>query len=319
MKTYNIVDHNGYGTMHKLISNLENNFENQYLLTLSNCIQENKEKTEYFNKIVNEKNRLICIHSSGSKSGIILDNYGKIFGNAKNVVIFLHVSYDYLILKKKKKFLDNLSELCEKYNILIIVPSKEVMQQYKSKGFNCKVLQMGIPDIQKKKFYFESHDYLKKYYNKIITTCCSSKEIYQHVKGIDLFSQLINKNNLNDKALIAGIDLENKIIDSKKFTEDEFLNILCHSKMYVQLSRYESYNITACQAKRFKVPTILLNTEGTPSCMLNNVFNNLEEIEELIVRNDLDSLKTEELYNDSLIRESLSNFNENLESLFKGE
>ena len=106
----------------------------------------------------------------------------------------------------------------------------------------------------------------------------------------------------------------------KKFNEDDFLNVLYHSKAYIQLSIFESYNITAIQSKRFKIPTILLSAEGNESCMMGNTFRNINEICYKIreVNNNLiDNKIIKELYNDSIIRESLSRFNSDLIKMTK--
>ena len=88
--------------------------------------------------------------------------------------------------------------------------------------------------------------------------------------------------------------------------------------MYIQCSKYESYNITAIQAKRFKKPVLLLDTEGTSYCMNGYVFKNNSDIENEIKKIESNNYNYDlinELYYDSLRRENLDNFKNQIEKV----
>ena len=172
-------------------------------------------------------------------------------------------------------------------------------------------------------YYYTNIKKNEKYYDKIVTVCASENIAYYSAKGIDNFIELVTKENMQKNSLIAGINnYNNSNILMKKFNEKDFLNILCHSKIYIQLSLFESYNITAVQAKRFKIPVILLNAEGNSTCMNGDTYTSIDEIRKKIievVNGIYNTEKLEKNYNDSILRESLENFNSNLLSLFEEE
>lgn len=86
--------------------------------------------------------------------------------------------------------------------------------------------------------------------------------------------------------------------------------------MYLQFSRFESYNITAVQAKRMRIPVLLLDSEGNSSCMKGDVYSSEEELEQElfnILHNKVSIKKIEANYKDSIERENLFNFKQDLE------
>jgi len=315
MNIYHFIDFPGFGTVHKLITELgENHSDNKVIMPINGKIVIDNDLI----KKINEEECIIIIHASGRLDSYYLHNYKRLFIN-KRLYMFMHVSPKYLILKKRDQMFKHLKEFVEYYNGCILTPSKQTTQAYIKYGLRTKTIQMGIKNIKQNKKYYNYIPELSEFYDKIITTCTSDEEIYRKIKGVDRFERLLNKLKIKNLGLICGNDnIENLNIKCKKFTTDQFLNILCHSKAYVQLSRLETYNLTAVQAKRFKIPVFLLRTEGTPFCMNGNVYKNLKDLElelKQVIAGNIDIRKIERLYQDSLTRESLENFNRELLSL----
>ena len=304
LMVYHFIDHSGWGTMHNIILPLCKKYKNHKMFTLDSFSSELEIRNLKF-----YKNYMIIIHYSGSKSSYFIENYKKLFGN-KKIYIFMHTSVNYQIFKKRDNFINKLKD----ENLIILVPSKEVAVQYKKYGINATPIQLGI-NIDTKKYKKHKKE-LAPYYNKIITTCNSKNDVYRYVKGIDRFEKLIYSLNLEDDALIAGYNYEGSKIKSYKFSEEDFLNILDNSKVYVQLSRYETYNISAVQAKRLKIPVLLLNVEGTASCMKKYVLKNENDLKlklQNILHGDYNKKVINHNYKDSKKRENLVNFKRALE------
>lgn len=307
---YHIIDHQGFGTIHKLLIPLCRNNEQHKLIIY------NDEKS--LNQIKNEDNCSIVIHSTASRKSNFLYNFLNYF-NDKKVYIFMHVSANYQLYKKRQDVLDYLKKLTEEYNITVLTPATEVTQQYLNYGINSKTIQLGLDysDID-----LEYNPNLSLYYNKIITTCSSDNDVYKFIKGIDIYERFITKNGLEKYSLVAGTDNSNNTqVLCKKFDEKDFINILAHSTMYVQFSRFESYNLTASYAKILRIPVLLLNSEGNYSCMRGNVYDNYSLLEKdalSILKGNKNEELINNLYNDSINRESIYNFGNELEKTVRG-
>ena len=146
---------------------------------------------------------------------------------------------------------------------------------------------------------------------------------YKKIKGIDKFYKLINDLSLEDRALIAGCNLQDSKIESIKLNHDDFLNVLMHSIVYIQLSKYDSYNITAVEAKQFKIPIILSNIEGhiesaDQGYLVNNVVEAKNILQE-IIDGDFDKSIVQMNYSNSIINESVESFYERFKILEKNE
>lgn len=310
MNFYHIIDHTGYGTLHKLILPLCSTYNNHKMYTP--YLKKYKLNNDILNKIVIDKKGIIVIHSTGREKNIYLTNIEKFFPN-KKIYIFMHVS-----LKNRMNLINYLHKTSTTENIIILTPSQEVTKQYIDYGFKAITIQLGILNIEQDKYITKFIPRLSKYYNKIITTCASNNNLYNYAKGIDIFEKIILNNNWKDIALIAGTNSKNFTINCKNFSERDFLNILSHSKVYIQLSRYEAYNITAIQAKKLKIPTLLLNSEGTFSCMNGYVYDKIDDIVfELknILNNNYDKEKIEACYIDSISRETIQEFKNSFDKL----
>ena len=310
MKVYHLIDHEGFGTIHRLLIPLCQKYNNHIMLTPYD------ENNKLSNTDINEMrldSSMIIIHSTGRTNTYLLNNIFKLFN--KKIYVFFHTSYNYQKYKNRENNMIYFKNLQSKYSIGFLVPSVDIKNQYKRHGFkDVHNIQLGIINIENINKYFEYNPKLEKYYNKIITTCSSDNPDYYYIKGIDRYLKLIHKHNLENISLIAGINKDNS--DTfKKFNQEEFLNVLCHSKAYIQFSRYESYNLTATEAKRFKVPIVLLKCEGNSSCMNGNVYTKKEIDKKIenILKNKINHSLINELYLDSIKRENLEKFKESIE------
>lgn len=312
-RIYHLIDFEEIGTIYNLIHPLCREYDNHKLLTPLHF------KSALANNIIREINSIkdshIVIHTTGKNDSFFLNNFQNLFPD-KEVNIFMHVSYEYLRFKNRDREIIH-SVYSQNSKRSFFVPSEEVAQQYRLAGISCKTIQLGIPEIQDNKDYKRNVPELKEFYNKIITTCVRSTDLYKYIKGIDTFEKIIKKNKLEEHALITGIDNQSyDSIKSKYFTQADFLNVLYHSKMYLQFSRFESYNITAVQAKRMRIPVLLLDSEGNSSCMKGDVYSSKEELEQElfnILCNKVNIQKIEANYKDSIERENLFNFKQSLE------
>ncbi len=309
---YHIIDHNGFGTIHKLIIPLCKEGSNHKIIAYDNIKE--------IEKIILDKEAHIIIHSTASKKSNFIHDFLKYFKNRK-VYIFMHVSVNYQLYKGREDVINYLKYLSDNFQVSILTPSKEVTNQYCYSGIKATTIQLGI-DISGNELYQEDIDILSPYYKKIVTTCSSDKDEYKYIKGIDLYEKFVFDNNFLELSLIAGTNnSRNTKILCKRFDEKDFLNILSHSLMYVQFSRFESYNITASYAKRLRKPVLLLNTEGTYSCMNGIVYDNISDLTKeaiSILKNGPDCKLLYNLYRDSMQKESIENFREEFQKLIGG-
>ena len=309
---YHIIDHNGFGTMHKLITPLCKEGSIHKIVSYDNIYE--------LKNIMQDKQAHIIIHSTASKKSNFIHEFLNYFKD-RPVYIFMHVSVNYELYKGRGDVIEYLKYLTDNYPVTVLTPSKEVTNQYRNCGVKAKTIQLGI-DMGNKELYYADNSLLAPYYNRIITTCSSDNDEYKYIKGIDLYERFIFDNNLLDLSLVAGTDnSRNTRITCKRFEEKDFLNILAHSLMYVQFSRFESYNITASYAKLLRKPVLLLNTEGSYSCMNGLVYDYVNALtrEALnILRRGPDNKLICNLYNDSLRKESIENFSSEFQKVIGG-
>lgn len=309
MDIYHFIDHKGEGTIHQLLAPF-NDYSNHYIFSLddANSFVELFEMKQQYNE-----NKII-IHTSGGGGSVLLDHLFFSDSHFNNVFVFLHTSLKYQLYKNRLEFIEKLKYLFLNKHIGVLVPSICIVKQLSDQGIFAKPVQLGIK--LDKDLYLEDRKQLAPYYNKIVTTCASQNPDYQYVKGVDVFVDMLSLLHLEKESLIAGSKIEwcDNIV-SKFFPKNDFLNILSHSIAYVQMSRFESYNITAVQAKQLKIPVFLLSCEGNVECMSGNVYDSagvkkcISNITSGIVNKDL----IENLYQDSIRRESFDSFRLSLE------
>lgn len=287
-----IVEHEGYGTLHQLVQPLQ--------------LEENQ-KVFFTNDMVSFKFNLrdnYILHVTGHMYPII-SNLELLSKKGVKYSVFLHVAPNYYQFKKEKiSFLDYLENIQKKYNIRIFCPSENVATQYKKIGINVEFVQIGIEKIPRQVKRIE----LKPYYDKYVTICTSSDFRYRALKGIDIFTSQMEKIDQKDNALILGFNGEYMGIKCRKFSHNDFLNVLSHSKAYMQFSRTEAYNLTAVQAKQLKVPVLVSGIDGHIDCMKFNInlYHNESITPKLIEISSKEVLLKN--FEDSIQRESIGNF-----------
>jgi len=128
---------------------------------------------------------------------------------------------------------------------------------------------------------------------------------------LDKISYVLGNNN----KLFEGIT-------TKKVSQKTFFRYLKNSIAYVQLSRTESYNLSAIYAKLLKVPIIVSNIEGhKDNVKYGFKVNNLNEAGKILrgVLNSPNSPKIKKIiernYQDSLKRETLNSFRNSLNKI----
>lgn len=220
------------------------------------------------------------------------------------VALFLHTSPSYMEYQGREKSIDRIIMLY-KLGVHVLVPCRSIQTQLEQRNIMSYIIQMGIPHISKEK----EQNYLHEFFGKIITCCSENTPEYLYAKGIDYFERYITDNNLFSEALIVG-DALIPNIQSKRFPHDEFLRILQHSKMYIQFSRFEAYNITAVESKQLKIPVVLLDAEGVYDNVRHGfVCKNYSEMESvankvLLSKSSFAETAIDLNYKDSIFRET---------------
>ena len=296
-KFFHIIEHYPPGTIYNLIQPLTK-FRNHvvFLLKDKNDIKKLKENLSKYH------NYSVVLHCTG-RNLPVFEKAEEMF-NGMKLYIYMHVSFNYLKYNKRFEAIQRLKRLSQN-GVVVLVPSQEVAEQFTRKSIYSIVVRPGISLLQK-----TENSHLQQYYNKIITTCTESRKKYSKVKGINKLKKLLKNKTLREKLIILGTNKEIiKGVKSKKLSHNDFIDVLSHSLAYIQLSKYESYNITAVEAKQLQIPIILSKKEGHfESCshgfLVNNIFQakkalrkvlNREIEEEIIMKNYFDSLKNETL------------------------
>ena len=120
-----------------------------------------------FNMLKNNCFEIFVLHCTG-RNLPIFSKIEKFVTNVNknNLYIYMHVSYEYLVYKKRYNAINKL-KLLSKMGVVIISPSIEVANQYNNHCIESIVIEPGIT-----KFHIEYRKDLAKYYNKIVTTYC---------------------------------------------------------------------------------------------------------------------------------------------------
>lgn len=301
-----IIEHEGNGTIHHLIEPLQEDI-NQHVVCTCNLVNM---------KFIKE-NFCYILHVTGHMYPII-SHLEEILENNIKVFVFLHVAPNYFVFKRKEFFFEYLLNIQSKYDFKCFSPSNNVAQEYKKLGLKVQSIQVGFPKIQ---INIPSNVlYLRPYCDKYISICTSSDPRYIALKGINDFVDLVDRFNIRKEAIILGFDGMYRGVKCKRLDLNSFLYVLANSKAYIQLSKTEAYNLTALQAKRLKIPTLVSNIDGHMDCMKFNE-NHVQSILEF--ENKMKKVTTVECidqnYNDSINRESLENFIMQINKNVKGE
>lgn len=251
---------------------------------------------------------IFILHVTGRELPIF-NNIERI-ANKYKCAMFLHVSIAYMEFQKRFKAIERIAYLY-RTGVKLLVPCNSIQKQLLSKNLKSYVIQLGISDID----IHRNYNYLLPYCGKVVTCCSENTLQYLYAKGIDCYLKFIKENDMLSDALIVGTSLSDTSIPSKRFTHDEFLFILQNSKAYIQFSRFDSYNLTAVEAKRLRIPVILLECEGiSDNIKYGYVCKDFAEmnltIKEVLSCHHSSSINQviEQNYIDSIRRESLLSF-----------
>lgn len=291
-----IVEHEGYGTLHQLVNQLQIEPNQKVFFTHDMPVFKFNLSDTYI------------LHVTGHMYPII-SNLDILSRKCIKYLLFLHVAPNYFQFKQEKLFfLDYLKDIQRKYCIKILCPSENVARQYKDIGINVNYAQLRIEKIYELKRKIE----LQPYYNKYVTVCTSPDFRYIALKGVDIFVNQMEKITEKEDILILGFDGEYMGVKCRRLGYEDFLNVLSHSKAYIQFSRTEAYNLTAVQAKQLRIPVLVSNVDGHIDCMKLkcNLCKKDELLESIISK--INEVRTEEVitqnYRDSIQRESIDNF-----------
>lgn len=314
LKFLHLVDHDG--TIFQLVSPLTV-YPDHKILTSFSCSE--SKLIKLMNKMSKNKELIVILHATGNRKYFyslkrdLLKKFNRFY-------IFLHVSPKHFLIKNRMNEIVELRKLTKKYNLRILTTSKELKKEYFSYGLKAIPIQIGI-NFDKDKFHI-----MKQQSKKYITTVCTSEDrVYNYIKGIDRFYKLVRDLGLEEEAVILGnkSDMFKGII-SKRVSQKNFLKYLLNSKVYIQLSRTEAYNLSAVYAKLLKIPVIVSDVEGHKDNMRYGFrIKNLNEAK-LILGRILSNPKSpkikkviEKNYQDSLKRETLNNFRNSLNKLWQ--
>lgn len=293
-----IVEHFPKGTIYNLVFPLTKH-GHKLIYTPTDILSIN----EFFSY---PNNTIFVLHTTGRILPVFRNFYK--FVSKYRCALFLHVSLAYMEFQGRYEAIKHIKSLY-KIGVKILSPCAFIFNELQKMGIRSSVIQIGIPEFEIKKY-----ENLHKYCGKIITCCSENTQQYIFAKGIDDFERLVKSIGEPKMALIAGCEMES-CIDSRPFTHDEFLFVLSRSKMYVQLSKFESYNLTAVEAKRLNVPVVALNREGISDNIRYGFVCDDFEDSLLAAKNILEKSPTVKLskvlsrnHRDSVDRESDINF-----------
>ena len=115
-----LIDHDG--TIFRLISPLSK-FPEQYII--ESFSSSNEANIKLINKLAKNKELICILHATGNNKYFY--NIKKdLIKKFKNFYIFLHVSPNHFLIKKRMPELNNLKKIAKEYKIKILVPSKEI-------------------------------------------------------------------------------------------------------------------------------------------------------------------------------------------------
>lgn len=314
IKFIHLIDHDG--TIYSLVSPLSRFPEHQIITSFFNM---DKDQIKLIEKLSKDKEVKCILHATGNKKYFynLKERLARKFNN--RFYIFLHVSPSHFLIKDRLNELRVIKDLSNKFSLKILIPSKELSKEYSYYGLNTIPIQLGIDfDINN-----TARDFYSAEKEKIISVCTAEEGIYHYIKGVDQFSRLMKDLKLDKQSLVLGN--KNQLfegIKTKKVSQDIFLKYLRNSKAYIQLSRTESYNLSAVYAKRLKVPIIVSNIDGhKDNVKFGFKVNSLDEakkaLKTILTSPDSPKLKRilEDNYKDSLKRETLNNFRNSFNKL----
>ncbi len=303
-----IIEYPERGTLWRLLKDLTI-YPNHHIL---------ETKGQYVNLFSPNSNMFYIFHTSG-RSFPMVDSLIYLLNSGFKCCLFIHTAPDYIVQKGYPQFLEYVEELQKQFKIKVMVPSWSVKIDFARHNIECDAVRLGIfsPSV------IEPLNDLSYLTNKIITVNTNNKYEYKLAKGIDRFCEIVECLGLQHHVAILGVDGDNSDgIFRKKLSYQEFMWVLSKSRMYVQLSRSESYNITAIEARQLKIPLLLSNVGGHMDCNLDSIFlanskdDAITKMQNLLLYEKTDILsKIENNYIWSITNESLEAFRKKIESI----
>lgn len=308
MKKYvHIIEYMQRGPMWSLMHGLEQ-YDNHLILETQN---------RYMDLHEFDRNTIFVFHSSGKNFPMICELMNFLSKGLK-CAVFIHTLPDYIIEKGFEDFLPYIKDVKNRFGCIIMVPSSIAKQMFGEYGIDVEVVNLGIVPIR----ISSQIDYTKlgKYTNRIITVSTKNTSKYKKAKGIDRFYELMEMSGRKKEALVLGNESD-EVIENIKLTHDEFLYVLSTAKVYIQLSRSESYNISAIEAKQLKVPILVSDSTGHKDSVRDGFFRakNLaeanEKLSKILAMGSEVKDRIESNYNDSIDYESIYSFKKRIEQV----
>lgn len=245
------------------------------------------------------------VHCTGRRLPFF-DQMEKLLQRSRRRFIFLHVSLSYFRTMGRIEELKKIESIHKELGAIVLCPSQTVASSYRNAGIDATTVQLGIEEpiatVAQKNGW-------------IVTACTSDSKLYQYIKGVPEFIQLVHRLGVAERAAIIG--LENKV-DSKikrfRFSHSSCIDFLAGCTAYLQLSRSEAYNLTAVEAKRLGIPVIVSNIEGHKDNVrhgfrADSISDAADMLDKVLNRGPgLVCRSVEANKVDSCCRESLSNF-----------
>lgn len=304
-KYVHIIEYQERGSMWRLVNGLEI-YDNHVVL---------ETKGKYVKLSEYDKETIFIFHTSG-KNFPMINSLMEFLEDGKKCAVFIHTLPDYIIEKGFGDFLNYIKMVTSIFQCKVMVPSNAAKKMFATFDIKTEVVNLGIPSIKLSK----KIDYIKldKYTNKIITVSTKNTKKYKMAKGIDRFYELMRISGKEKEALILGNDCIEKI-ENIKLPHDEFIYVLSKAKLYIQLSRSESYNISAIEAKQLKIPVLVSNSTGHIDSVRDDFFRVKSIAEanmklyEILKMDDFVKKKIGYNYYDSIINDSIIAFKKRLE------
>lgn len=217
----------------------------------------------------------------------------------------------HFLAKGRNRELERVRSLTCAGRVRVLTPAREVSRLFAQVGIPSTPVQLGVERSSQRPSTERW---------RVTTVCTSSDLAYQRIKGLDRFIRLVTDAGLAHQALILGHDAPAEDgIERRRVPHDQFLRLLAESRAYVQLSRSETYNLSAVEAKRLRVPVIVSDAEGHRDNVRHGFrVRSLADARQKLVsicsrpESAVVSRAVARNYRDSLARESLERFHESL-------
>ncbi len=304
---YHIIEYPERNTLWRLLSDLTI-YKNHHIIETTGQYHSLKQ--------IGVDNNKLVFHASGRKFPMI-EALKEFLSDGYNCFVFVHTLPDYIIEKGCAYFLSYIRALQEEYGIRVLVPSPTAQKMFLNYAIESRSVRLGIKMLNVN----IGTQNLLKLKGKVITVNTNAAEHYIKAKGIDLFCDLVKTLGIQKQAAILGLDGSSTDgIERIRLTHNEFIWVLNNAKMYIQLSRSESYNITTIEAKQLKIPILVSSVGGhidsVPfSCFRANSIDDAYVKFDAITKMDDMALKNllTESYSWSIENENIDSFRSNIE------